>query len=364
MAQALMVLPSQTPDIEIKTFELLETENNWRSLEIKSPHAEIYKKRDMVGIHAPQATVWNKAGNATLLKGDAGIIDSKSGNVQVNGNTQIEAQNGMIFNTDVIVFANQQKQITTDAPVVGKSRATGNQKPSLEINGTGLNVDIKTQSYSVLSDVRARQTHNQDFFSITSHTASFFPVTNKAQFAGEAQVQSKKMLLKGEIALLLMDPKSGETKVQGIEMSSNSPDSTVLANIENFVINSRGFQVKFGPNGNLQESKAIGSVNAVSPSGIKMNAQTLRLLPSSDGFIVNLEQGVRIAIDDRIATCEEAIYYPTSGNIVLRKFASVVREDQQLNGDLIRLSTKNSEVIVEKASGTLNRDAMQKKKPL
>ncbi len=363
MAHALMVLPSQTPDIEIKVFELLETEDNWRSLELKSPHAEIYKKRDLVGIDQPVATIWNRAGNTTQVQGDSGIIDSKSGNVQVSGSTQIEAQNGMVFTTESVTFENKQKRIATDTPVVGKSKALPNQKSSLEINGTGLNVDIKTQSYSILSDVKARQAQQSDFFNITSNSASIFPVNNKAQFNGNAQVQSKKMLLKGEVALLIMDSKSKDTRIQGIEMSSASHEDTVLANIENFVINSRGFQASFSPAGGLIESKAMGSVNAVSPTGVRMSSQTLKLVPGTDGLIVTLEQGVKITIDDRIATCEEAVYYPANGNIILKKFASVVREDQQLHGDLIRLSTQNSEVIVEKASGTMNREALKKKTP-
>lgn len=354
MAQALLVLPSQTPDIEVKTFELLETEQNLKSLELKSPQAAVYKTRDLIGIESPTATVWNKAGNPTLLSGKQGIIDSKSGNVQMVGTTQIEAQNGMIFRTDSMTFLSEAKKISTDNAVEGISKTANAQSPSLRIAGTGLNVDIRTQSYTILSNVQARQAHSQDFFAITSHSASIFPINNKAQFIGQAEVRSKKMQLKGDEALLILASGARETRVEGIEMSSGQNESNVLAKIEDFVIHSQGFRASFNAKGELLESRAMGSVNAVSPSGVKMAAQSLKLIPGRDGFVVNLEQGVKITIDDRIATCEEAVYYPNTGNIVLKKFASVIRQDQELNGDVISLSTKNSEVVVEKASGTLN----------
>jgi LPS export ABC transporter protein LptC len=362
MAQALMVLPSQTPDIEIKTFELLETEENWRSLELKSPHAEIFKKQELIGIENPDATIWNKAGNATKLKGSSGIINSQNGNVQVSGSAQIEAQNGMVFSTETIVFENKMKIVSSSDPVTGGSKSLRpTQQPSLEIKGTGLKVDIKTQSYSIESNVTAKQSHQQDFFNIESESASIYPINNKAQFSGKAKVTSKTMQLTGESALLLLDSESSETKIKGIEMSSSTKDPSVLAKIEDFVINSKGFQASFSKNGSLVESKATGSVNAVAPSGVKMKAESLTMVPGNDGFTVNLERGVRITIDDRIATCEEAVYYPSSGNIILKKFASVIRKDQELHGDLIRLSTQNSEVTVEQASGTMSREALKKK---
>lgn len=362
MAQALIVLPSQTPDIEIKSFELLETEENWKSLELRSPQAEIFKSQNLVGIESPKAVIWNREGSPTSVSSESGIINSSNGNVQMSGATQIEAPSGMLFETVSITFLNKEKKIFTDNPVKGHSKTVKNQKPSLEIKGSGLEVDVKSQSYSILNNVVASQTHATDFFNITSNTATIYPINNRAQFLGAASVKSKKMLLKGDNATLIMGNGAKEASIEGIEMSSANGEANVFAKIDDFVIISKGFKASFNPTGELKDSKATGSVDAVSPSGVKMNAQVLKLVPSPTGFVVNLEQGVKITIDDRIATCEEAVYYPSSGNIVLKKFASVVRKDQKLHGDLIRLSTNNSEIIIDKASGTLSRDALKKTK--
>jgi len=363
LAHALLVLPQQSPDIEIKNFALIETQDNWQNLELNAELAKIYKKQDLVGIKSPDFKFWNKSGNSTKILGSSGIIESKSGDIQIEGPSKISSEGGLRFNTNVLHYFSKDQMIRTKDELNGFMESSTGSQPTLRFSGTGMDVDLKTQSYTIKSKTSATQRQGTNVFNIRSESSTIFPIQNKAHFFQNATIQSQTLNLSGDSAILILKAgvNGSSAGIDGIEMTAR-PGKLVNANLADFKITSKGFKAQFLNSGELKQSEAIGTAKAVGKNGIEMSAEILTMIPEKDdSYLVNLEKGVQILLDERIAECEFAVYNTKTGAITLNKFATVTKGKQKLNGEVIKLSTNNSEITVENASGTLDQESTKKK---
>jgi hypothetical protein len=134
----------------------------------------------------------------------------------------------------------------------------------------------------------------------------------------------------------------------------------VRVSLPSIEVESKGFQARFSPTGELLQSEAIDNARAETSDGVKIEAQRLIFLPTVSGQQrLKMEGQVRLEVQGRRATCEEAEMDPVTGDILLKRFATVERSDQKISGAVIRLSTKNSFIDVEGAEGQLQKSPIE-----
>jgi len=155
-----------------------------------------------------------------------------------------------------------------------------------------------------------------------------------------------------------------DDKPRRLKLDSPSPQAApspkkISADFEKMKLKSNGLILHFDNAGDLEKSEAIGEVAADGADGMKIQAERL----TSDKFQgkdrVLMQGKVQLTVDKRVATCEQAQYFPDSGEVLLERVASVQRGTEVLEGDRIRFSTKHSQVHVEGARGKISRESLK-----
>jgi lipopolysaccharide export system protein LptA len=323
----------------------------------------MYKPENVTALDQLKAQVWNESQKPYIISGEVGVLRSEHEDFRIHGASQVVSPDGYLFKTDNLEFDSNRHELTTEDPVEALP-AIQRGDAFLKLSGRGLVIDVKKNSYDIQKNVHAEQHMSAgDFLTIHSRQAQISPTSRSALFLGSVQVKSPKLDMRGGRLIIYF---SNEARPQGVPASradklvldnprSAFPSTKIEAQLPGLKLKSKGLTVELAPEGGVKRSEAIGKAEGVTPEGIQLKADTLISDQADDKTRILLKGDVHIQLtDERIATCQEAQYFPDSGEILLERVASVKRGQQILEGEKIRFSTHGSEIVVEKAKGQMD----------
>jgi lipopolysaccharide export system protein LptA len=281
----------------------------------------------------------------------------------------VVSPDGFVFRTKGL-FYNAANRLITAEGEVDASQVANRQDSALSLTGRGLLIDLGKNTYEIKNRVRteqlAKKASNANALTITSRQLLIQPDDKLATFTRDVSVHSASFTLKGDKLLVHLEKASESSPftAKKLVLGSREHDSRrrIEANLGSMTVQSKGLTVDLDPvSGDIAMCEAVGQAEATTKDGVKMKSDTLISDKEGGKDRVLLKGHVTIQTDDRTGTCQEAVFYPESGDIVLERIASVVAGTQVLEGDRIRLSTKHADIKVERAKGVMNRDDLNRR---
>jgi LPS export ABC transporter protein LptC len=361
---AALIFPTGRPDIEIKRFQLVDVHKQKRRMELKAEQASLYQKLNLSSLRMPETLLFSHHAVPYKILANEGVVHTQTQDLSLRNNCSLLSPDGTLFQTESLDYDNLNGLLTS-ADAVRAQRNAG-QGDDVEISGHGLKIEIKKDTYQILSQVRAQRKNRQkQDLRILSERVSIQPSQSVATFFGNVRVYSDKMELVGSSLKTFFDKdkqkkksaKSGDIEKLELLNDAAVPGSKIVAKLEKIDLYSNGMEVFFDEKGEVEKMEATGKVDAITRDQIKMRSEKLIYSTRNQDRLI-LQGNVYIETKDRVAECEEAEFDPQSGQIILKRVATVKKDRQILKGERIRFSTKDSEVFVDQASGELQKQSL------
>jgi LPS export ABC transporter protein LptC len=361
-----LAMPSSKPAIEILTFHLVESDIEQKSVEIWSEKARIYKTENLMVLDNLTTDIYSDSSNSAFrAKGKIGVFSSANQDFTIFGDSELTSPDNYRFKTQDLVFNAKTKTLDSKSAVEGSPNSINSG--GFILKGTGLSVDTKKSAYEIKNQVTAQQITSgkaESAMVIESESAQIEPKINSAEFKSDVKVKSKEMTLSGQNMKVEFAKDSQSIKklfLSGITTKKKPDLEFIQAQLPDLKLKANGLSVNFNQNGEFESSEAIGQASGATNDGVELWANKLSSIREGGITRIELSEKVRILAQGRDATCEAAIFYPATGEIVLNTTATIKKNDQIVEGERIRFSTKNSEIKVEKARGTMDKSELLKK---
>lgn len=362
---AALALPSGLPGIEINGFHLVESIKQRRSLEMTAHLAKLYKDENLSTLDKLTALLWNDGAEPYEIRGERGVLHNKTRDFQILEESEILSPDGFSFKTKNVAFDAAAQVLQSREKVVGhnrdrKRKPGQNSTSMIEIEGEGLSIQTQKNIYEIKNKVRARQTLGSGTLHIQSTSSVVSPGTRTATFLKSVQVLSPSINLKGERLVIYLNGDRPEMmRIDSPLSGPSTPPRLVKAQMKNMLLESVGLIVNFNPiDGSARNSHAIGNVVARTQDGVTIRSDELVSDQSGSRQKITMKGHVEITTDSRVATCQEAQYFPESGEFILEKIAAVKKGQELLEGEKIRFSLKDSQIHVERAKGKINKQSL------
>lgn len=134
--------------ISLKFPHFIEMNGEVMALEVKADEAYYYKENNLAHLKKPRARLYREDGNNTAIRGDEGIIDTETNNVDMTGNVEIDTVEGYYVETSSAKYENDKMLISTDADV----KFTGK---GFEIKGKGMTISTDKDILRIHNNVKA-----------------------------------------------------------------------------------------------------------------------------------------------------------------------------------------------------------------
>jgi LPS export ABC transporter protein LptC len=361
---AALAIPTGKPSIEINTFHLVESEKDTKAIELWSEKTRVFKPDDIMVLDNLTADFFNQNDPTPYrAKGKIGVFKNSTQDFKIFGESELLSPESYQFLTEDLLFKSDSKTLTSNSKVNAfPTQKTGS---GFKITGKGLQVWTLKSEYEIQSDVVAQQ-NSKDSGSITIASKSVLiqPRQNSAEFLKNIKVKSPDLELQGDKLEVRFNAES-----EGIEslFLSAAPSKIlrspgfITAELPQLKLKSNGLKVYFSTSGAFERSEAIGQASGQTQDGVLLEANKLESIKENGSNRIELKEKVKIVTEGRNATCEEATFFPDTGEIILYRTATIQKEDQLIEGEKIRFSTKNSEIRVERAKGTMDQKELFKK---
>lgn len=358
-----LLLPTGTADIEIFSFDMVESHQSKRSLEITAQKADIFSEEQISVLSQINARMWSAQSQIYGIQADTALVHSQTQDFQTKGPSLINTPDGYLFETSDVKFDASKRVMTSDTPVSLsplKSISVAGRKFFLK--GTGLELTLDKDLFRVLSDVFAEQeVSGADRLKIRSQSFDFHTPTSNIDFIGNVRVQHPEYNMRGQSLNLTFAPDSPEGSKNLQEMYLQRGKSRQLtAVIGDTSFRSNGFRIYFDEEGSLEASEAVGAAEATMSDGVLLKAERLFSYTEEGVSRLRMEGTVEITTTDRKALCERAEFVPSTGLFELYRVSSLSdASGQNLQGEKITFSTKDSFIRVESATGKLPKNQLK-----
>jgi LPS export ABC transporter protein LptC len=363
-----LAIPSGRPNVEIDGFHLVESQDDKRLVEIRADTASVFKVESLTSLKNIVANLYSDDDLGRInprpyrVEGQIGVLNSNTQDFTVYNSAKVVSPENYEFLARSVDYSASQKVLTSQE-LVNCIPPSKEASGGMNISGIGLKIVLKQSTYDLLKNVRAEQKlANGGDLLITSHSSRISPKEQNAAFTKNVLVKTNDIEMRGEKLVINFEKSTGESNPKVNKMALTGDKSKrITAKLPDLKIESQGLNVLFSPNGDLAESQAIGAAEGLTKDGIKLRSEELTSTKRDGQNVVLLKRKVEILTSNRTAHCEDAEFYPETGEVKLRRIASVRSGDQLIEGDVIRFNTKGSEIVVEKARGSMSRDDLSKK---
>ncbi len=356
---AALVMPHGRPTVEIQGFHMIESKMQKRNLELRADSARIFKAENLSVLDQILALLYGEKEEPFELRGRQGLLNTANQDFQIFGESQVLSPDGFLFKTTDAAYNATEKILTSNEKVEAHNEAAARKDASLRMTGQGLKIELIQKKYQILQNVVAEQKIAKGKgLEIKAQNATVYPDLHQAYFLRSVNVKSEALDLQGERLLILFDQQRPKKMTLDTPGLGTRPAQKIKAHVQNMRIECLGLNIEFAEDGSMKKSEAIGNVTSTTKDNVRMSAEKMTM-DEVDGVQRILMSGkVEIYVDERHATCQEAQFFPATGDIILEKIASVKKGREVLEGELIRFSTKNNKVFVEKAKGQLHRSTL------
>ena len=358
---AALVMPVSRPSIEISGFDLVESKGSIKSLQMKADSAALHKAENILVLRNLNTSLWGKPKTPFKVSGDVGLLSTETNDFVVQTHAEVRSPDGFLFSTKTLNYSDKSRQLETDDLVQARSIGTPGSAAKVSIVGKGLTMNLATNEHTIHANVVAtQQLEKNNTLNVKASRATFYPETSSAIFQRKVEVKSPSMSVSGDRLDISFsfDPETQQHSVRELLLegaTEHGKKKKISAKLDGLSIASEGLRLHLGVDGGVESSEAVGSVDAVTKDGVAMKAEKLVSDMIDGKNRIRLSGNVNISTNQRDAVCEEAFFFPDTGDLTLERIASVTKGTEILRGDRIRMSTRSSEVTVEQARGQLDK---------
>ena len=147
--KALLEKMADKVDLQAKNVRYTQVGSSGMKWEITADSAQYQKKEDLALFEKVKAKVFMKDGRTFVMTGDKGVLNTRSRDMDIEGNVVVVSDSGDHFRTDRLSYRDAVKRIETDRPVVMENK-------NARISGVGMVLNLKDEKIAILSGVRAK----------------------------------------------------------------------------------------------------------------------------------------------------------------------------------------------------------------
>lgn len=124
-----------------------QLKNGVRDWQIKAKRLYSGEDQDRMRLVTVEAQVFKNAERRFMITGKEGEYNSKKKNLIIRNGAKVQAENGLLIQSDTLNYDEQAREITTMVPV----QITGK---GLDIHGKGMVYDMRQDSYDIRGRVK------------------------------------------------------------------------------------------------------------------------------------------------------------------------------------------------------------------
>ena len=146
--KALLKIMSDRVDLQVRNVHYTEVGDSGMKWEITADTARYRKKENLALFEKVEVRLIMKDGRVFVMNGDRGMFNTRSRDVEIEGNVGVISDSGDHISTDRLQYRDAGKRIETDRPVIMENR-------SVRISGVGMILNLDEKKVTLLSQVRA-----------------------------------------------------------------------------------------------------------------------------------------------------------------------------------------------------------------
>lgn len=219
-------------------FRLYETKEGHRNWKIQSEFAEFHRKENYTHMQWVDAEFYaQKSSNVVHTKSQYGRSLMNQERVELEGNVAIRSKRGYLFTMDSLVYLGSTHKFLSNDRVHMKGPNV--KRPSMLLNGVGLIGHIDQEHFLVNKNVTAsRRLKTSDWLQIRSNSGEFFTEDQRGIFSGHVESRLPNLMMQSDVfeismlkdkeflvakgnVMLTFKEKSGRSHMASIEVGSN-----------------------------------------------------------------------------------------------------------------------------------------------
>ena len=207
-AEAKAAAASNEIQQKMQGVHLVESQRGSRDWELFSQSAQSYQNSPIWDVENVRIVFYNNEKQSIVLKGKNGKIDTKTKDMKIEGEVDIETTNGYVFTAPYVEYDSGQRLIFCSGLVSVKGPMI-EKKRSLFLKGTGMRIPVATEKMYLDENVSGEKTVSDNKkITIKSHRAELSSLNQKAQFMESVVIQYPPMTMSSENATFAYSEKS------------------------------------------------------------------------------------------------------------------------------------------------------------
>lgn len=185
---------------------LLETHENGKDWELWSERASNLREDGSWVLENVKVRLFGTQGIYYDITGSEGSIDPKRKKINISGNVNTISSNGYVMKMTGAQYNAETKKLNSDSAIKMVGPAVKGES-RLELTGNGLNADLNSNEFNILSDVKARKTLQKgQLVTLSSESATFNSANYTAYFHKKLIADYGSYRVTGDDATLEVDP--------------------------------------------------------------------------------------------------------------------------------------------------------------
>jgi LPS export ABC transporter protein LptC len=351
---AFISVPARPPDILIRGFYLEETKDKKKTLQIKAPEAQQFKKEQVLRATSPETVFFQNDERELRLDSSEIYTSLETRNIFFKGSTELKSPEGFHVKGENLRYFHKTKKILSEDRLHFES--TPDLKQSfIEGSGTGFEADLNRKVFFIPKNVNfsfLSKDSTESFSKIKGDSVRIFREKGLAEVEGNVGFQNKDISLRSDLLSISFDAK-GKKSTETAKFQSSSH---VVALFDSFKLSSKEIILTLKNRKNIIFIEANGEVILTSDKGLEATTQSLKIInPEEKKRKISFSGNVFLKQGTDEAKCREASIDPTSDNWTLKGDASFQRGKDILSGEEIHYSKTNNILEIKKASGQLQK---------
>ncbi len=186
---------------------LIESQKDEKEWELWADKAKTFRRKSSWDLEEVRVIFYGSKGVVFNVRGDRGIVDTKSKNMEIMGNVVTKTSNGYEFYTETVRYKSDDRSLFSPEKInmLGPKEA---QDEQMTLLGRVMEANLNTSFIEIKNDVEAERplTNGKRAF-IKSQRAHFSGKSNYARFLDNVVIDYETMRLTGPDAVFNYDEK-------------------------------------------------------------------------------------------------------------------------------------------------------------
>ena len=258
---------------------LVESQRGARDWELFSQSAQSYQNNSVWDLENVRLLFYNDEKQTLILRGKKGTLDTKSKNMRIEGEVEIETTNGYIFTAPYVEYSSLDRLIFCSSIVQVKGPMMQNRR-SLFLKGTGMRIPVTTEKMYLDHAVTGEKViSGEKIIKLKSESAELSSKNQIAQFVGKVAIQYPPMTMTSDKAIFAYNEKSNLFEYLDLNGKVELKDDTRRAVSENLRVDFNTQQFTFSGQPRLYqgEDELVGEQIIFLENGKKVKVEKVKL---------------------------------------------------------------------------------------